>query len=146
MRIFTFGLKQTYKGEDRLHALRIFIIKHGITLVMDIRYNVGNQYPNWNCNGKNIRKLVETGMYKHIKYGHFKSLGIPPKERKIYKNNPEKMKEWYMKYLANWNVKKGLAEFENENIVLLCLENLNNPKTPYCHRIWLKEYLNKHDY
>lgn len=144
-KIFDFGVKQTYKGENRLETLRKFIKDNDIKYIIDVRYNTGNLYQNWNCNEKHLFHL---SFELEIYYFHSKELGVPHSIIKLYKNNPSEMKKWYNNHIkegirTQYILNQILEYLKDGNIVLICIENLNNPKTPYCHRIWLKEILLK---
>lgn len=144
-KIFDFGVKQTYKGENRLETLREFIKDNDIKYIIDVRYNTGNQYKEWKCNEKHLFYL---SFELEIYYFHSRELGIPPLVRKLYHNNPTEMKKWYNGYIKDelriQSVLNQILEYlKDGNIILICVENLNDPKTPYCHRIWLKEILLK---
>lgn len=138
--IYTFGLKVTYKGEDRSKALKQFIEQHQVNIVLDVRYNNGNYYKNWNCNGEHIESMVKSCFNGHVRYIHDPRLGIPPEIRKTY--DPGWAEFWYENQLYRWNLTSFFEKCaDSERIVLLCVENLRDPKTPYCHRIWLRDYL-----
>lgn len=140
--IFTFGLKVTRKGENRLDALKQFILQHTITIVLDVRFNTGNRYPQWNCNGNNIRNMVKSCFNGSVRYLHDMRLGMPPEKRQQYKFKPNWAEFWYQFHVQS---NKSLEFFENcaefERIVLLCIENIKDPNSPYCHRIWLRDFL-----
>jgi len=142
-KIFTFGLKITFQGENRLESLRQFILKHGITVVYDIRYDGGNYYLNWNCNSNHIAAMIRANFPRYeCAYFRRPCLGISGKTRSQYQWNPQEMEFIYLNAIYERHLER---EFEIENsaerILLLCVENLKDPKTPYCHRIWLRNYL-----
>lgn len=140
--IFTFGLKVTHRGENRLEALKQFIQQYAITTVLDVRFNTGNHYPHWNCNGDHIETMIKSVFNGSVRYIHDFRMGMPPEKRQEYKYKPNWGEFWYQFHVQS---NKALEFFENcaesERIVLLCVENLKNPETPYCHRIWLRNFL-----
>lgn len=145
-KVLTFGLKQTFKGEDRLETLKQFILEHKINIVFDVRYSTGNYYTKWNCNGDHIKKMVNSLAKESdldLVYVHWQDCGIPYTTRKKFENRPEDMKAYYLKYIKDNNLFQAFLTMipETAIVVLLCVENLADPKTKHCHRIWLKEYL-----
>lgn len=141
MIVFTFGLKVTQKGEGRLRALEDFIREHKITKILDVRYNPGNHYKNWNCNGDNICKMLKEKFPLKCSYVSHCELGIPYNIRRNYQKDPGLMELWYLNYLYREELLKTFDFYQNERVLLICVENIKDPKTPYCHRIWLRNYL-----
>ena len=139
--IFDFGLKKTYRSEDRVKAFLDFIKTNNITVIFDVRWNRMNYYNQWKLNGTNLEQLIQDNFNGTHKYIHHAILGIPTIIRNQFKNQPEKAKAWYREKLEGLEAEKLFEPYKDKNIVLLCVENLKNPQTPYCHRIWLKEYL-----
>ncbi|MHA1425539.1 MAG: DUF488 family protein [Candidatus Helarchaeota archaeon] len=140
MIIYTFGLKVTHRGEDRLEALRQFIEQHSITVVLDVRSSVGNHFPRWKCNGQHIAEMVQRRFNGKCRYVHVPALGIPYEIRQKYKGRPKDAEHWYLNYL--WERKDlTFTAYQEETLVLLCVENIRDPMTPYCHRIWLRNWL-----
>jgi len=143
LKIFTFGLKQTYHNEKRLQTLLKFIKISKIDVVIDVRFNRGNRFRNWNCNGINIHNAIKQTYNGCCLYRALSIAGIPPWLRKKYAKDPRGMEHFYLNYLYE-NRELFLPYFlkyVGKNILLLCVENLKNPKTPYCHRIWLRDWL-----
>lgn len=141
-KVYTFGLKVTFQGENRLETLKRFISTHKITMVYDIRYDRGNYYRNWNCNGDNIAKMIKKKFDYNCGYFTAPKLGIPGDIRLKYKSIPFMMEFLYINQVYREKLDR-VFEFESneERVLLLCIENLKDPKSPYCHRIWLRNYL-----
>lgn len=141
-KIFTFGLKVTYKGENRLEVLKQFIEQNSITTVIDVRYSTGNQYERWNCNGFHIERMIEKDFKDKCRYIHAPRLGIQWKVRQAYKDDPKGMEFWYLNYLREEDLLVMFETFINpERVLLLCVENIKDPQTPHCHRFWLQNCL-----
>jgi hypothetical protein len=69
-------------------------------------------------------------------------LGISGKTRSQYLGNPREMEFIYLNAIYERHLEREFEiESSEECILLLCIEDLRNPKTPYCHRIWLRDYL-----
>lgn len=136
-KFYEFGLKQVEKGEDRLASLHEFVDYFEIDWLIDIRYNRGNRYINWKCNGTNLEK--EFGS----QYVWIREMGIPPQIRKQFKNSPMEAKQWYLKRLQIIDARKLVAPYiqGNDKCAFLCVENVNDPKTRHCHRFWAIEDL-----
>ena len=143
MKVFTFGLKQTYNGERRSETLKRFIWKENINYVIDIRKNRGNRYSNWDCNGKNVAQMIKSVFDGGCEYNYCGLLGIPGYQRRKFRYDHTAMEHWYLTYLyENRDFVRGyFTQFQGQKILLLCVENLKNPRTPHCHRIWLRDWL-----
>jgi hypothetical protein len=147
IKVFTFGLKVTVKGENRSETLRRFIIENKVTMVFDIRADTGNYYANWNCNGNHIAAMIKMNFkcYKCV-YISKPELGISSQIRSKYKSDPTMCEFWYLNHIYQERLDNCFKfESDAERILLLCIENLKDPQTPYCHRIWLRNYLVKQE-
>lgn len=135
--IFEYGLKKK-KPKEFLD----FIKTNNIKVIVDIRNSRGDRYKNWWGSGNAFEKLVRD---HHFDYFWFKNLGIPFKIRYNYREDPEGMRKAYQENLKkNQNALdfKMVYELAKDNIIcLICVEDLSNPKTPYCHRIWCQQKL-----
>jgi hypothetical protein len=69
-------------------------------------------------------------------------LGIPSQIRLTYKFDPGMAELWYLNKIYKEKLDEAFQfESNEERVLLLCVENLKDPNTPYCHRIWLRNYL-----
>jgi len=144
MRIFTFGVKQTYTGENQLQVLLDFIKEYCIDVVIDVRYNRGNRFKKWVCNGNHIEQAINQQFTPaECHYVAFPHTGISPKIRKKYGQCPRDLEVCYYLYLLEHRdeILSFFRKYSMLNVVLLCVENLKNPKTPFCHRRWLAFWL-----
>jgi hypothetical protein len=111
-------------------------------MVYDIRFDRGNYYKGWNCNGNSIARMIGERFAFNCGYFEAPRLGIPRDIRFQYKATPLAMEFLYINKVYREKLDK-VFQFESneERILLLCVENLKDLKTPYCHRIWLRNYL-----
>ncbi len=141
--VYTFGLKQTYYLEKRQQTLLAFIREHGIEVAIDVRHNRGDRFKNWDCSGLNLSKAIRATFGDTCRYLPLPLLGIPSGKRREYARDPKKMEHWYLNFIHE-NRELVLSYFDKvrgKKVVLLCIENLKSPSSPYCHRIWLRDWL-----
>jgi uncharacterized protein YeaO (DUF488 family) len=142
-KIYTFGLKKLPRTkENRLNDLIKFCKDNNISTILDVRWDRGDRFSNWVCNGKIMPKIL---FKNFLNYEWIQSLGVSRQERDKYQFNWNGFVSYFNEYLGYMfdsstyhNLFSEILEKlkSGNNIVLLCVERHKR-----CHRFLLKEFL-----